>query len=606
MSINYRSLKIEHRKLIGLLLFFFFVLLFLPLAAQEKLVVDGNLTVKSADSGAARYGLVLTPQNATPSAQEGQIYYNDANNVNQPRYYDGANWKNLAGDDKYVATRVVAASDSLDTTCADGVCSNPRADYTCDGTNDQHEINQAINSLPVAGGASYGVVYLLEGTYNISATVSQGETLAGIIPHSNTAIIGTGRGTVLKVKLNESNVNVINAQNVQKILISQLMIDGNSKTGSLNEGINFSSVTYSKIDKVWVENMRNNGIYLSSSSNNIISNNNIQSNGFYGIGFLSNSNNNIISGNNIQSNQYHSIYIDSSFNTISNNNIQSNQGGSGDAAGICLYQSSSPYINNNIISNNNIQSNVYGIYLMSGSYSTISNNNIQLNTNYGILLASGNSNTISGNNIQGNYYDGIYISSGNNSNIITANIIYDNGTSGAYSGIFSGSSNNIISFNRISDTAGAGYGINLSGSNNYLIGNLIDGAGYDAGHLIQDLGTGTKYTDKLKITLERVVVVPTDGNPLDVSTSPQGYIALNPSGAVTLNATTAISDGKAAGDILILEGNSTNTVKIPNGANTVLIPNDSDPVPNKKLGLEDVLTLLYNGTDWLEMGWADN
>jgi hypothetical protein len=94
--------------------------------------------------------------------------------------------------------------------------------------------------------------------------------------------------------------------------------------------------------------------------------------------------------------------------------------------------------------------------------------------------------------------------------------------------------------------------------------------------------------------------VPTAGSTLDVSTNPKSYVPLAPASAVTLNITTAIADGKAIGDILILEGTSdANTVTVPNNANTLL-------GAARTLGLEDTLKLLWNGTDWLELGYSDN
>ena len=74
-------------------------------------------------------------------------------------------------------TKVVAASDSLDTS---------NADYVCDGTDDQVEIQQAIDAVANAGG---GTVKLLEGTYNIAATIDMKD---------NVVLKGSGYGTYLK------------------------------------------------------------------------------------------------------------------------------------------------------------------------------------------------------------------------------------------------------------------------------------------------------------------------------------------------------------------------------------------------------------------------
>lgn len=73
-------------------------------------------------------------------------------------------------------------------------------------------------------------------------------------------------------------------------------------------------------------------------------------------------------------------------------------------------------------------------------------------------------------------------------------------------------------------------------------------------------------------------------------------------GAVTLSGTTAIADGSAVGQLLLLVGSSdVNTVTVNDGANVQCAGNT-----NRTLGQNDVLTLLWNGTDWIEVSFADN
>jgi hypothetical protein len=69
---------------------------------------------------------------------------------------------------------------------------------------------------------------------------------------------------------------------------------------------------------------------------------------------------------------------------------------------------------------------------------------------------------------------------------------------------------------------------------------------------------------------------------------------------VTLNATTAIADSAVAGAVLILQGTSdVNTVTVPDNANTRL-------GGNRILGDGDTLTLIFNGTVWVEIAYANN
>ena len=93
-------------------------------------------------------------------------------------------------------------------------------------------------------------------------------------------------------------------------------------------------------------------------------------------------------------------------------------------------------------------------------------------------------------------------------------------------------------------------------------------------------------------------VVPGDGTTL---TSSRSFLRLNPSSPVTLNGTTAISNGSTVGSILILQGmHDVNTVTVPDNAN-VQVPSFS-----RVLGLNDTLTLIWNGTDWVEVSFTNN
>ncbi|MAE63463.1 MAG: hypothetical protein CMJ18_04255 [Phycisphaeraceae bacterium] len=77
----------------------------------------------------------------------------------------------------FSATVVVASKDSR----------HPeRADFACDGRDDQVEVQQALDALPDAGGN----VQLLEGTYELSGCVE--------IPRDRVTLRGVGRSTVLR------------------------------------------------------------------------------------------------------------------------------------------------------------------------------------------------------------------------------------------------------------------------------------------------------------------------------------------------------------------------------------------------------------------------
>ena len=542
-------------------------------AQDDYLEMKGNTKVDTLTFGGDR--------TAEPSAPvRGEIFYNST--AKHLHYHNGTGWQEFGGTDRVVATKIVAAYNSLDTS---------RADYVCDGTNDQVEINQAITALGTTG----GVVYLLEGTYNISASINLDTTAPN---DSNKAIIGTGAGTVLKLFAGSSNVNVINASNVNRILISQLRIDGNKVGGGSNcKGIYFSSVANSKIDRVWVENMNFIGIELFNSSNNIISGNHIQSNGNGGIfvngSSFSNpanySHNNIISGNNIQSNDSSGIALAvCSNNTISGNVVQSSK----TVGGISLSSSSS-----NSVSGNTVWSNTGdGISWSTSSNNSVSGNTVWSNTGNGIVWSNSSNNTISGNNVYSNLQNGIFWSNSSNNNI-SGNVIYNNGGTSNYDGIriTSSSGGNLVASNFLYDSGtGTGYPINIdTTSGGYLVGNQINWS-LDCANCkrINDLSYNT-YTDKIKMSLSCQQINTTAASlTLDVATSPCSCMRIGP---IVSPTTVTLADGKSPGDLLILQ-NSASSAK-----NLVIIFGGSSIT----LGPYDILRLIWNGTRWLKMAYTD-
>jgi len=156
-----------------------------------------------------------------------------------------------------------------------------------------------------------------------------------------------------------------------------------------------------------------------------------------------------------------SVYVTSSCNTISDNIIANNGGGSG----VRLHSSS------NVISGNEIENNGIGIRLFNNSNNSLHGNNITDNGS-GIMLDLYTSNNgISRNNISNNGHTGI-LSFGSFSNSIFRNSITANGYYGIYlSGFTSGSNENHICGNHISNN---GNGIRLDiGSKNTISANNI-------------------------------------------------------------------------------------------------------------------------------------
>ena len=248
-------------------------------------------------------------------------------------------------------------------------------DYLCDGTADNVEINAAIQALPSTGGE----IIILDGTYNITATIAMNK--------DNVKLSGNGAATVLKRMWNSSvseGVITVTAAN-GGCCIESFCIDGN---------------------KAAYNSTNDYGIYLSNSNNNTVTGNTCNNNrdGIY----LSNSNNNTVTGNTCNNNNYHGIYLS---NSSSNNTVTGNTCNNNNNYGIRISNNS----NNNTVTGNTCNNNTCGIYLASNSNNTVTGNTCIRGTGqasdytssqYTIWLSGtgNNYNLIACNNIMGKNY----------------------------------------------------------------------------------------------------------------------------------------------------------------------------------------------------------
>ncbi len=305
-------------------------------------------------------------------------------------------------------------------------------DYLCDGENDQEEIMQALEALPGTGGE----VVILDGTYNITASIH--------IPKNNVSIRGNGNATILKRKYNSTSED--SGSTVRGLItligrsgckIQDLQIDG---------------------DKSTYDSSYNYGIWLTSSSNNTVTGNTCSNNSNSGIYLSSSSNNNTVTGNTCNNNSNSGIYLSSSSN-------------------------------NNTVTDNTCNNNSNGIYLSSSSNNTVTGNTCNNNSNNGIwLTSSSNNNTITGNTCNNNSNNGIYLSSSSNNNTVTGDTCNNN----KYGINLSSSSNNTVTGNNCNNN---NYGIRLSSSsNNTITGNTCIRGDYASNqYTIQLQGTDNNY-----------------------------------------------------------------------------------------------------------------
>ncbi|MDD4985453.1 MAG: right-handed parallel beta-helix repeat-containing protein [Dehalococcoidales bacterium] len=153
-------------------------------------------------------------------------------------------------DPPRTATFVVAASDA-------SAQFKLQADYICDGTADDVQIQEAIDALPASGGR----VVLSEGIFTVNDRIDVS---------SNTTLSGSGWGTILRVvpATFPDNISVIRLSSVSESIVRDLLIDGEWDNGRVNNdlGIELRDCTDCLVENVYVMECRGQGIVTGGTS----------------------------------------------------------------------------------------------------------------------------------------------------------------------------------------------------------------------------------------------------------------------------------------------------------------------------------------------------
>ena len=294
-----------------------------------------------------------------------------------------------------------------------------------DGSGDFEDIQSAINDLPSSG----GVVYVKEGTYNITSTIS--------IMKNNISLIGAGNST--KLYLITDNIPVIQvgdgSTSLEGISIENLQIDGNSNLEGANTGIYFygnssAKISLCTVSSCYIHHLGSLGIEIVYLDYSLFFSNLIENNSDASM-YVLNSTYNLFSGNQFN----FDFYLKSS---SSYNSLISNIFASGSSAAIHI--SSSP---SNIINNNQISDSDFGMEILS-NYTVVSGNFVHDCTTLGI-------------DVEGDYC------------IVSDNICINNGGKGITPGW---ANNNLIIGNLVYGHT-TGISVNSYSSNNALISNFL-------------------------------------------------------------------------------------------------------------------------------------
>ena len=316
-------------------------------------------------------------------------------------------------------------------------------DYLCDGTDDQVEINAAIQALPSGGGE----IAILDGTYDISATI--------LINRNNVSLTGNGHNTQLKRNWNSSNDEGIVTLNAHYCSIKEIYFYGTSLT-SYNHNIYVKYSNYCIINNNYTY-LGASCILLTNSQYNIISSNNCYYNDIVLI--------NTSSFNTIDNNMVDKIET----NTNSNFNIISNNKSIGTTSAIVILSA------NNTITGNNFSNCATGIRLWDNATNNLVSGNTFCDNDYGISLSNYSSNNIIiGNICNNNSRAGIDCYLTSNNTIVGNSCFRGTGTSSDYTSrqytiyINSNSNNNLFACNNL---LGKNYTTNGTSTNNTFANN---------------------------------------------------------------------------------------------------------------------------------------
>lgn len=325
-------------------------------------------------------------------------------------------------------TFVVAANDSLH---------KNEADYVCDGTDDQVEIQAAIDALPAGAGATGGTVQLSQGRFYISDT---------IVIDKNMRLTGTGSflSTVIELvnNINQTMIETDVTTILTGLIVTNLTLNGNKANQTAGHGIDLQGAVGSfgaVVENVEVFEIKEDGIVVNIPCSWIIDNyingcdsrgidisgpayspnictNFIQSCGTEGIQSVTAEAkiiaNNIwdcqmgislwlasytyVLGNELTDNRYHGLAIAGGKKNIIIGNMafRNSQGGAGTFHGIKLSSAAGQEPEGTLIQGNQtfdpqgIKTQGYGIYIAAGDYHSIIGNNVRGNLTGGIYVVA--------------------------------------------------------------------------------------------------------------------------------------------------------------------------------------------------------------------------
>ena len=271
-------------------------------------------------------------------------------------------------------------------------------------------INNSGGSL-----ADTSTIYLVTEQPNPAASFQIIDHNIGLVIEPGLTLTGPGTGSTV----------------IQSSTVDYLWFEGAIDAINDSNAIAFSSVRFSALINVTVENA-NSGVFLASASNNTLSGVTASNNANSGV-FLANASNNNLSGVTASNNVNAGVFLSNS-----SNNTLSDVTASMNSSGVLLLNAS----NNNTLSDVTASNNNSGVRVETASNNnTLSDVTASNNANHGVVLSSSLNNTLSGVTASNNS-SGVQLDNASNNNTLS-DVTASNSITGV--SLRSASNNNTLS-----------------------------------------------------------------------------------------------------------------------------------------------------------------
>ena len=460
---------------------------------------DGDV-VAAGDFAVSGGELYLTGVASSSSTTEGTMYYDTDDD--QLKVYANDKWQS----DRSTATIIVGTSNPS------GASLNyEKADYVCSGTDDNVQIQAAIDALPSGGGK----VVLMEGTY-IAHSIKLHGTSGN---KNNVELVGSGWSTIIKLPAMTRH-NIIDIDGMSGCYIGNLQLDGNHanqdvenwcmKYGPSGEGgpnacvagvceIYLNNIRVTDSDRVTIENVYSHNaghwgiLFHTGTTRSMIKDCYVSNCLWHALGCWHGGHYSVISGCISKNNYKWGVAVELGFPSdmhISVVGCSSSDDGNNSNVGIGIQSCENVVVSGCVVNNQTMQ-------IRAADYCTLSGNIIKSNGRGIGCYVTGDYNTIFGNTFSNILArDGIQIDDGGKYNTILANTV----STGTFPGIrIASGTYNKISNNIIKDITGGGALYETPGSDHNI---MSDNSIYDCSNPLTTSGANTVVRNNVGFVTE--------------------------------------------------------------------------------------------------------